>query len=111
VGGYAVACVLGEFEKYSSQAKAIDLAHFAQWAHILWIKDQNYWKLQQEEIQIKKEMAGCHSPCRLVLPPPGRGVSKDWVLPSFVWDSYYNRIRLLYFPGKTIQVKMQDEEK
>lgn len=77
-----------------------------QWTIILRLKDTNYQNLQKNEAPILAEMASCKEPCTLVLPSPDKGYDSDYVMPTFAWEPYYQRLRLLHFPKKAIEIKI-----
>lgn len=81
-------------------------SHLVQWAYTLSIKNQNYQTLLKTENRILQQMDQCLSPCLIDLPPPNEGIKKDWVLPELAWLPYYERIRLLHFPKKNIQIRI-----
>ena len=77
-----------------------------EWGHVLYLKEMNYRTLTHEETELRKVMNECNAPCHLALPPPGKGLITDYILPEFVWSFYYERFRLLNFPKKKIEIQI-----
>lgn len=82
------------------------LTYQVQLGMILSNKRDNSKILQQEGDQLKSLMQSCKEPCQIKVPAPGKGITKDYILPEFVWTYYYERLHLLWFPKKQISFEI-----
>lgn len=83
------------------------LVYATQWGRILNIKHYNSDVLAHDASLLGDRMARCQDPCVLRVPPPGADLRSDWVLPQFVWNYYYQRLGLLFFPNRGIRFEIQ----
>jgi hypothetical protein len=88
----------------------IGVAFALQWADVLRVKSRNFALLEAERAEVSAKLRECEAPCALVLPQPGAGVARDWVLPQFVWPFYYDRIRMLTVPGKDVEIRIAGKD-